>query len=615
MLSKPRSDARWQLLGWLWVLMAQVGCAADTSASGTFADDGTPLALGVGDHGAQVAELHEQLKAFGYLPNDALKEQFPTWRPVVVAEPADWQTFDETTATALMEFQRKHKLDTTGVLDDQTRAAMTQRSCGSPDSAPIDPSEKFAYLQGKWKKNPLTWKFMNTPRTARYPSGGPSIPSSTKNRLSNTVSNEIRTAVRNAAAAWNREIYVQIQETTGTPDIEVWFEELTELRNVNVVAAAAPTRIDGSGTITKGIVKIDVLDTDFLGRPSKPVVYGSWMTNFIAHEIGHVLGLGHSSVGPCVPGTPGRCTGGGPPLMSPTLTGSARVDFTEDDLTASGALYDIFVVRNDGGCARDIAIGGTGAVLAVGCDGDANGHFIYRKEQFNWQRLNGNGERIAVNPDGTPWVVNQNNQLLRGYYVSGGVWWNQEPGDAGCARDIAVGEKGAVWKIGCDVQQGGYGIHRRIESTSTWERVDGGAVAISVGKDGLPWAVNEDGNIYRLGYNDVWQKLDGLGTDIAVGPYNNAYVVGMDGHIYTYNEQLPATYAQAWETVSCTSDADCGGGVCQTGRCTDQPSAPGIWGHWVRYMVIGPGPKRIAVMKGSPLVVSESGGGIISAER
>jgi hypothetical protein len=71
--------------------------------------------------------------------------------------------------------------------------------------------------------------------------------------------------------------------------------------------------------------------------------------------------------------------------------------------------------------------------------------------------------------------------------------WQKLPGSA---IDIGAGADGSVWVVGTKrAPRGGNTIHRW--GGSDWEEVEGGASAITVDGNGLPWVVNSSGELYR----------------------------------------------------------------------------------------------------------------------
>jgi hypothetical protein len=140
------------------------------------------------------------------------------------------------------------------------------------------------------------------------------------------------------------------------------------------------------------------------------------------------------------------------------------------------------------GAAHDIGIGADGSVWVVGVAERSSGYAIYRLGRYGWIEHEGSGVRIDVAPDGTPWVVNEDDRIYR---LEGNVW-RRIPGSA---KDIGIGADGSVWVVGADERAGGYGIWRY--NGSGWTNVPGSGRQISVGPDGAPWVVNRTGDIYR----------------------------------------------------------------------------------------------------------------------
>jgi hypothetical protein len=108
---------------------------------------------------------------------------------------------------------------------------------------------------------------------------------------------------------------------------------------------------------------------------------------------------------------------------------------------------------------------------------------IFRWNNGRWVQVDGFGIRIAVAPDGEPWVVNSRNEIYRSV---NGVF-EKLPGSA---KDIAIGGDGGAWVIGTDD-----GVYRW--NGSDWDRVQGSGVAISADRSGAPWVVNASGEIYQ----------------------------------------------------------------------------------------------------------------------
>ena len=224
--------------------------------------------------------------------------------------------------------------------------------------------------------------------------------------------------------------------------------------------------------------------------------------------------------------------------------------------------------------ANDIGVSSHGDVYAAGIDGHL---YSYDMTRNKWRKVKANFDlgsitRVAVAPDGTPYVVTGAGST---YYLSPTNIWVRLPG---CASDIAIGRGGEVYKIGCDIRPNGYGIYRlfnneenelehkkhnrcirnnelcgecaKINNESTndmnkvyWFRLSGSGVRISVSPSGQPYIVNNSGMI--LSYEDSnWVPIltGGLVRDITltndgevfyIDLYHNIFrIVNRNGNVY-----------------------------------------------------------------------------------
>jgi Tectonin domain len=182
------------------------------------------------------------------------------------------------------------------------------------------------------------------------------------------------------------------------------------------------------------------------------------------------------------------------------------------------------------GQAKDIGVGADGTVWVIGSNSVgawAGNYGIYRWTGSAWEAVDDGGARIAVDPDGLPWIVTSGGDIYRRVVNT----WVHYPG---LARDIGVGADGSVWMIGTDhVGTGNDGRIYKLKG-KTWERIPGGGVRIAVGPDGMPWVVNSSTHIFRYDGNS-WIELPGRGKDIGVGrsynftgPDSSAWVIGTE---------------------------------------------------------------------------------------
>ena len=179
------------------------------------------------------------------------------------------------------------------------------------------------------------------------------------------------------------------------------------------------------------------------------------------------------------------------------------------------------------GCAKKIASGG-GKTWLLGCaSGGGGGYQIFSRNGSNWDLVEGAATDIAVNSDGTPWVVSSDGKIFQ----RSGNSWQQVPG---CAKKIAAGG-GKVWLLGC-ANNGNSGYEIYTWNGSGWDLVEGVAVDLAVDSQNIVWAVNAQGGILRnvnyrtngnimtartngniLKKGDPWKQVAGCAKKIAVG--------------------------------------------------------------------------------------------------
>jgi hypothetical protein len=175
------------------------------------------------------------------------------------------------------------------------------------------------------------------------------------------------------------------------------------------------------------------------------------------------------------------------------------------------------------GSAQDIGVGANCQAWVIGTNAVPGGGGVFFLDgQRNWVGFSGGGVRITVQAEGFPRLINNANGIFRlQRQPDHSLAWQQLPG-----AGTDIGSDGALWLIGTNPVPGGFGIYF-LDSTSNWVGVDGGAVRIAVGPDGLPWIVNSAGSIFhRVNNNTAWLALPGGAQDIGVGADGTPWVIG-----------------------------------------------------------------------------------------
>ncbi len=175
------------------------------------------------------------------------------------------------------------------------------------------------------------------------------------------------------------------------------------------------------------------------------------------------------------------------------------------------------------GCARDIAVGLGAEVYKIGCERRPGGYRIYKlvcsydkdkcKKSFRWRKrnqnsytyegdgkkcrwfnVNGSGVRIAVHPNGHPFIIDDSGAIQ--FYD--GRDWHTIPSTS--ALDMAISNEGIVNYVGSD-----YGVYR-----------------LYPGK-------------YAHDYTkvDYMKLLDRAAISIASGPYAEPIIVSGEYKVYT----------------------------------------------------------------------------------
>ncbi|XP_018423424.1 PREDICTED: matrix metalloproteinase-18-like [Nanorana parkeri] len=242
----------------------------------------------------------EYLIEFGYLPDDNLTDYDVPDAPFITEH-----QIPEEFISGLEWFQRQNGLNVTGKLDEQTTEAMKLPRCGKHE-------QRMAYNRGaRWKTDMLTYKIINT--TAKLQTG--------------LVRDELVKAIK----VWESASPLKFVEVNvnQTADIDIFF--VSGLHNDGERNAFdGPGRVLGHAFMPPFSKSKKSIDGDLhLDNDEKWTINEKKGVNLLqaaAHELGHSLGLEHSTI-------PGA-------LMAPTYKGYKPLfELHPDDIEAIQALY------------------------------------------------------------------------------------------------------------------------------------------------------------------------------------------------------------------------------------------------------------------------------------
>ncbi|MDB5135184.1 MAG: Bacterial Ig-like domain group 2 protein [Mucilaginibacter sp.] len=197
--------------------------------------------------------------------------------------------------------------------------------------------------------------------------------------------------------------------------------------------------------------------------------------------------------------------------------------------------------------ATDVGVGADGSVFVVGADSVSvtGGYGIYKLTNSQFHKLPDCAAiRVAVSPQGVPWVVNKSHLIFR----YNGSTWDQLPGTA---TDIGIGADGSVFAIGTQfaTATGGYIIMKW--NGSAWDTMpDCAGIHIAVAPNGIPWVVNQSKLVFRYGGTYLWDTMYGVeGNDVGVGADGSVFVTGTDTTIVGYKPPIYKFINGGWSQI------------------------------------------------------------------
>ncbi|HEX5041713.1 MAG TPA: hypothetical protein VFV75_02345 [Candidatus Polarisedimenticolaceae bacterium] len=177
------------------------------------------------------------------------------------------------------------------------------------------------------------------------------------------------------------------------------------------------------------------------------------------------------------------------------------------------------------GDLTDVGVAVNGALFAIGANVAKGGKSIHRWTGSGWKPVPGGAVRIAVDPDGNPWVVNDAGAVYR---RTKSKWEDVPPLPAPGPRatapalDVGIGADGTVWVLG----RGG-ALYRWSGSAWTTFEGRGDGVALAVGPKGEPWIVSATGDVQRFQPDtSSWTRFPGQAQDVAVAADGTVFIVG-----------------------------------------------------------------------------------------
>lgn len=223
-------------------------------------------------------------------------------------------------------------------------------------------------------------------------------------------------------------------------------------------------------------------------------------------------------------------------------TASISVKNTEHNQSAT------FTLTVKPGKFMDVGAGADGSVYLVGADyipGTA-GYRVYKYVNNELHKLPDVAAiRIAVSPQGVPWVINYQNQVL--IYNSGA--WQQKPG---LATDIGTGADGSVYAVSTTVYSNTGGFTILKWNGTSWDTMtDCSGTRIAADQHGVPWVTNKSNIVYQFSGSVLWNPISAFqANDIGIGADGSIYISAWDTGVFGYNPPIYKYTGSGWTQVN-----------------------------------------------------------------
>jgi len=223
-------------------------------------------------------------------------------------------------------------------------------------------------------------------------------------------------------------------------------------------------------------------------------------------------------------------------------TASISIKNTEHNQSAT------FTLTVKPGKFTDVGVGADGSVYLVGADyipGTA-GYRVYKYANNQVHKLPDCGAiRIAVSPQGVPWVINYQDQVLM--YNSGA--WQQKPG---LATDIGTGADGSVYATSTTVYSNTGGFTILKWNGTSWDTMtDCSGTRIAADQHGIPWVTNKSNIVYQFSGSVLWNPINAFqANDIGIGADGSIYISAWDTGVFGYNPPIYKYTGSGWTQVN-----------------------------------------------------------------